>query len=94
MLAGWFSGWDCLAEAEVAPSTIYVRSHPPCSSGAGSSLRVVYARSQVRVVDRGWCCFQSEAMAPSFGRVCDALCAVFHVFVSGAASLSPLLVAR
>jgi hypothetical protein len=73
---------------------VHIRSHPPCSSGAGSSLRVVYARSQVRIVDRGWCCFQSEAVAPSFGRVCNALCAVFHVLVSGAASLSLLLVAR
>jgi hypothetical protein len=87
---------ELLMEAEVACSGIYVRSHPPCSSGAGSSLRVVYARSQVRVVDRGWCCFQSEAvgLTPSFGRVCDALGAVFHLLFSPAVSLWLLLVAR
>jgi hypothetical protein len=81
---------------EATPSDMYVRSHPPCSSGAGSSLRVVYARSRVWVVDGRWCCFQSEAvdLTPSFGRVCDTLCVVFHVLVSVAAFLRLLLVAR
>jgi hypothetical protein len=51
-LVGWDISWSALwvgllMEANVAPSDMYVRSRPPCSSGAGSSLRFVYACSQV-----------------------------------------------
>jgi hypothetical protein len=55
MKVSWWVLWvGLLVDVESAPSGMYVRSHPPCSSGAGSSLRVVYARSRAWVVDGGW----------------------------------------